>query len=363
MTVSIAMLLFLGGHFSVKWRMTFESFYNEVGTIPVRSVLKRILLYTFTIESITALLLFSRLRSFYPWNEALWHSVFQSVSAFCNAGFSTWSDSLIRWNSDPFILITISIAIISGGLGFFVLTEIIKTRRINIRRFFKQYSLHTRIVITTSLILIAAGTMLFYAFEHDSILREMTIASKITNSFFQSVTCRTAGFNSVDIAALKNNTLLSMIILMFIGGAPGSIAGGIKVTTIAAVAGLIMARIKGREQIVFWGRALDKDTVDRSLTMIILSALFIIISSFMLMSFSSFDARGDFLEVFFETTSAINTVGLSTGITNRLNDSGKIVITIIMFIGRLGPFALITALTINRKSSPVDYAQEHIMIG
>ena len=363
MTVSIALLSFMGGNYSIKWRFTFESMYSDLHTIPIRSILKRIIFYTITIEFIAAAFLFSRFIHYFPPLEALGHSLFHAVSAFCNAGFSTFSDNLEGFRFEGVILVTISCAVILGGLGFFVLAELIKTKSEKGKKFFMQYSLHTRLVLIMTVLLLAYGTVAFLVLEWDYVLKEFSFADKIMAAFFHSMSCRTAGFNTIPIGSLRESTLFTLIGLMFVGGSPGSIAGGIKTTTIAVVAGVVFAKFRNKKQVVLWGRSLEHETIDRATTLIILSGLFIYASTFALLFLNSFDISHTFLAGFFEVTSAFGTVGLSTGVTSTLLNEGKILITLVMFIGRLGPLVLIAVLTTRTREDHVEYPEENIMIG
>lgn len=363
MTFSIAILSFMGGNYSMKWRFTFESMYSEGNRIPIRSLLKRILLYTVFIELTIACVLFTSFIRKFPPVDAIGHALFHSVSAFCNAGFSTFSDNLMGYSSDYIVTGAVSLDVILGGLGFLVLSEMARTRHNKGKNLFMQYSLHTRIVLIMTAVLLVYGTLTILALEWNYVLRDFTVAEKIMNAFFQSMTCRTAGFNTIDIGALRGSTLFAMVSLMFIGGSPGSIAGGVKTTTIAVVLGVVISRISKKSQVVFWERALDSDTINGSMTLIILAGLFVSFATFVLLFTYSFDIHHTFITGLFEVTSAFGTVGLSTGITAKLHDLGKLLLVVVMFVGRLGPFALIAGLTTGRSEQHLEYPEEHIMIG
>ncbi len=362
MTFSIAIFSFFGSGFSIKWKFTFGSIYNDMQTIPVGAVLKRIILYTLTIESVAAVILFSRFIKDFDIKNALWHSIFHAVSAFCNAGFSTFSSSLMDYRDDPVINITVMITVILGGLGFIVLTELIRTekRRENI---FKKFTLHSKIVLFTTFSLIISGAVIILILEWSHSIKGDPLDVKLLVSFFQSVTCRTAGFNTVDISRLRESTLTVMMLLMFIGGAPGSMAGGVKVTTFAVITGIILSKFKGKKEIVFWHRAISEEIIQKSTTLVILAFTVIYISTIILLSLHSFDLHNSFLSVIFEIISAFGTVGLSTGITPSIPEEGKILITLVMFTGRIGIYAIITAITANIKPALFSTAEENIMIG
>lgn len=363
MTFSIAILSMMGGKLSIKWRFTLQSVYSDVSAMPFRNILVRIVLYTVIIELITALILLTQFIQHFPLPEAIWHSIFHAISAFCNAGFSTFSDSLMGFHDNPIIVLTVATAVILGGLGFLVLTELTSPLTGSTRNFWRNLSIHTRFVLIISIILITGGMLLFLILEWTGALENQSLPQKLLTSFFQSVTCRTAGFNTVDIGNLRENTLFMMIGLMFIGGSPGSIAGGIKTTTIGIIAMLIVSRIMGKNDVVIWERSPGSDTIEKSTTLIILSFLFISFFTFIILSISSLHVEHTFLSILFEITSAFGTVGLSTGLTTLTTEPGRILMCIIMFVGRLGPLTLILALTSHKKEISIQYPEEHIMIG
>lgn len=363
MTFSIALLSLMGGSISIRWGITLRSLYSETNKLPIRSLLVRIVVYTLIIESTAAAILYTQyIKSYAPW-EALWHSVFHAVSAFCNAGFSTHTDNLMGYWNNPVVLMTVAASIILGGLGFLVLHEITNCRIRGNRGFFNQFTVHTRLVLmmTTILIFFGMGTVL--VLEWNYILKDMGIIDKALNAFFQSVTCRTAGFNTVDTGALRESSLFFMIFLMFTGGAPGSIAGGIKLTTMGVIFGLLLMKIRGRQQLIFWGRALDNDTINKSTTLFILALLFVFTSCFMLLAAGTVPGERVFLPALFETFSAFGTVGLSTGITQTLSMTGKLILCVVMYAGRLGPLTFIGALAWVKKDMYYEVPEEHIMIG
>ncbi|MBN1532522.1 MAG: hypothetical protein JXA20_07660 [Spirochaetes bacterium] len=363
MTFTIALIALAGGDFSIQWRFTFESFYSDIKKLPIKGILRRILLYTFGIELFFALVLFTQFINHFDIPGAIWHSVFHSISAFCNAGFSTFSDSLSGFCNNTVVMIGIGLEIVLGGIGFLVLTELFRIRPRRGAGLLSQFSLHSRIVLAATAVLIGGGMLLISILEWNHLFKEMSVRTKLLSGFFQSVTCRTAGFNSVNIGSLRDSTLFIMSALMFIGGSPGSIAGGIKTTTAAVVTGLLYSKIKNRNQVVFWGRGIHEGTVDRSVILTFMALLVITGSTFLLLGFNALDREVRFLEALFEVTSALNTVGLSTGITTRIPLTGKIILIVIMYVGRLGPLTLVSALTSRQKDIALSYAEDDIMIG
>lgn len=363
MTFSIGLFSMFSGDISIKWHFTMGSLYNEVAVIPPVEILKKILIYTFTIESLTAAVLFTQFSEQMNLTDALWASVFHAVSAFCNAGFSTFSDSLISYQNNGIVILTVSMAVILGGIGFIVLTELSHLKLNRKKKFSTQFSFHSKVVLSVTGILIFSGALLFLLLEWNYIMKDMPVRTKLLTSVMQSITCRTAGFNSIDIGMLRESTLGIMMVLMFIGGSPGSIAGGIKTTTIAVISGLLISKLRGKKQIVYWNRSINEEAVNKSMTLFILAFVFIYTASIFLLSLRSFDDKNSFLEVVFEVISAFSTVGLSTGITSKFAYDGKIILAVIMFVGRIGPFALITAITEKVRTANYEIADENIMIG
>ncbi len=362
MTFSVALLSLMGGSVSIKWRFTLQSIYSDVSKLPIRNILGRIVIYTFTIEILVALVLLTQFIKTFSLPDAIWHSVFHSISAFCNAGFSTFSNNLMDYYGNSIVVISVAVAIILGGIGFLVMSELFTSRSLNLKRMWKTLTLHTRIVLVTTAILIAGGMILFYVLECDGILQKMSFKEKLLASFFHSVTARTAGFNTVDIGGLREATCLVLIFLMFIGGSPGSIAGGVKTSTFAILWLFLFSRLKGLRQIIVWERALAYDNVERAITLVVVSGLFIFFATFFLVTLPTLPT-GEFLQSFFEVTSAFGTVGLSMGITPKTVPLERIILCVVMYTGRLGPLTLISALTLRKKTINIRYAEDHIMIG
>lgn len=328
--------------------------------------LVRLFVFTFSIELAGAFILYVAS----PPEISVFSSVFHSISAFCNAGFSLNPDSMIRFRGNWPINLTLIILIILGGLGFFVLIEgkSYLLSRLKERNIKKKNSWYFSIVVRTSIFLIIVGWVYFYLSEFMSYKHYLPLDEALLSSLFQSVTCRTAGFNTLDISSMTNASLVFMIFLMFIGGAPGSCAGGIKVTTFRVLWAFITAQLRGREQASIGEFAVDRETINRSLTLLFFSLLFILVSV-LLLDFSEggdlphSQVRGHFLEILFEAVSAFGTVGLSTGLTPKLSPFGKIIIIALMFVGRLGPLILLSALQSIRTQVHYTLPEEKLSIG
>ncbi len=339
--------------------------YEQYG---LREILRKALVLTLGFEAAAVLILFVRWAFEYPADRALWLAVFHSVSAFCNAGFCLFPDSLIGYAQDPVINLTIIALIICGGIGFFVLIDLGGRFRRNPRAGRRRISFHTKIVLSMTVLLVGGGTLVFYALEHHHILSGMPWYQALVRAVFQSVTARTAGFNTVDIQHLSNASLFLLILLMFIGGAPGSMAGGIKVTTAGTILIVVLSKLRGFKGYSTFGRSISRKDVDRSLALIVLAIALMALTTMILLvtelgGVSHVDSRGLFLEIFFEYTSAFGTVGLSTGITPSLTIAGRIILTLVMFIGRLGPLTLVYALERRQPRILFRYPEEEIIIG
>jgi trk system potassium uptake protein TrkH len=307
----------------------------------------QIVLVTVFIELTGALVLFALdSQNFSPFS-----ALFHSISAFCNAGFSLYADSLMRYEGNLSVNLTIMALIVLGGLGFAVIVEGKSLLWALARRGGQRLkpSWHFTIVIRTSLFLIVIGWLYIYFSEFINYKEYLPFHEAAMGSLFQSVTCRTAGFNTLNISGMTNVSLFFMMFLMFVGGAPGSCAGGIKVTTFRVLFAFIVAQIRGRQQATIGNYAVDRDSINKSLTLLFFS-LVIIFACIIALDFSEggdiphTQLRGQFLEISFEAVSAFGTVGLSTGLTPDLSPVGKTIIIFLMFVGRLGPLVLLNSM-------------------
>jgi potassium uptake TrkH family protein len=334
--------------------------YDLVGV--VNQVLKYSIILTFFLEFIGAISLFLSWRQYYPSTaEAIYSSVFHAVSAFCNAGFSIHSNSLESFRGNSGVLLTISLLIIMGGFGFPVLINVFRLplfEKINIR--LKVYHLHTKLVLTISSILLIAGTLFILPLEWDNTLGQMSFWEKILNAFFQSVTTRTAGFNSIPISQLTVPVLSVFMILMYIGASPGSTGGGIKTTTIGVLFASIKSVIKNKSSIELYKREIPLEVFQRAIIIMLISGLYIFTAFTLLQIFNPFP----FAKALFEVFSAFGTVGLSTGITPNLNTIGKIIIIFSMYFGRVG--VLTITLAFMRPTDRIQryhYPRANVMVG
>ena len=320
-------------------------------------IVRRMALFTFMVELSGALLFFTYFCRTMPIAKAIWVSVFQSVSAFNNAGFDLFGSylSLSEFYNVPLVIMVTAILIILGGISFVLISDITRNHR------WVKLSLDSKLIITTTISLLVLGMLaiLFTEYNDSNTLGQMSIGEKLLNAFFQSVTARTAGFSTINIAYLADYALFFLILLMFIGGASGSTAGGIKVNTLGLLVATIWSQIKGKEHAGAFEREFHIQQVYRALAIIMISIGLIGLVLFLL----TITERFDFLSLFFETVSAFGTVGLTTGITPGLTAPGRILIMLTMFAGRLGPLALALALTQGQKTATYQYPEESIRIG
>lgn len=366
MLFSFFSAFFLKKGMSFSERMTLSYALNENDIKNVAEVVKKIIRLTLTLELAGAILLFIGFKSSLGINtKNIFFSVFHAISAFCNAGFSLFTDNLESYKSNSLIIITLASLIILGGISFLVIKNITEYFGSHIkihgrRKQLTKISLNTKIVLIITLILIISGTLLIYHFEHKKNLINYDIKTQYLSAFFQSVTLRTAGFNSLNISDLRLPTYLIMILFMFIGGAAGSTAGGVKVNTVGIVYAYLKTLISGnKNEVVLSKQAIPKKTVGNAFALIILSSILVFIGTFIL----SITENTDLMKIIFEVVSAFGTVGLSTGITPTLTLLGKIIISSIMFVGRVGPLTLITAVSYRKKILPTRYPEEDVFIG
>ncbi len=349
-----AFLVLIFGRFTLGQRQMVQEMMDED-----RNVLNMIIYIfkmTFIIEAIGALFLFIRWIFTSPnIGTAFYYSIFHSVSAFCNAGFSLFSNSLESYVADPMINIIIIALIIFGGIGYIVIYEVLA----RFRGRTKRLSTHSRLVLTTTTILIVGGFLLIFFFEFDHSLMHYSLNSKLLAAMFQSITPRTAGFNTISISALSPVTLMIVIVLMFIGASPGSTGGGIKTSTFTILILSLRSIFTRRANIEVYRRTIHNTLVYKAIALVVASMLLVITVFILLLAFE----EQAFLPLLFETVSAFGTVGLSMGITMDLTLAGKLLIILLMFAGRLGPLTLGFALTRSLRRGMLNYPDAKVMIG
>jgi trk system potassium uptake protein len=370
LTFATLAILALGRRLSLHHEAITASAMDVVPDVSTRKLVRNLVIFTVLLEGIGALLLFAFWLGRFPPGEALWHAVFQSVSAFCNAGFSTFSDSLTGFDESGGTLLVVMALIVVGGIGFLTLEEI------RMRRGWKKaggsapLSLHSRLVLVATAILLVGGAAAYVLLEWQGTLSGFSPARRILNGLFMSVTARTAGFNTVDYGATADSTNFFTILLMSVGGSPGSTAGGLKTTTVALMGLLALARLRGYQVTSAWGRSVPGETVHRAVGLAVLgfgtvTLGILLVSVVELGGAGSAGETGLFMRHMFEVVSAFNTVGLSTGVTPSLSAGGRLLIIVLMFVGRVGPLTVATALARERSNGAggFRYSYEDVMIG
>ncbi len=360
------MVFVLGRRASLMTRDAVSESFPDLFGKSLRRIVRNAFLVMFAIEIAGAVLLFFGFRHSHPAKERAWQALFHSISAFCNAGFSLKTDNLIGSADNVFVNLVIMTLIILGGIGFIVLLEMGEVLRG--RRKWRGLTLHSKLALTMSAILIVVGAALIIGLENHNLFAGVSLKGKILRGLFQSVTARTCGYNTVEIGRMTEASLVVLIGLMFIGGAPGSCAGGVKVTSAGVLLGLALHAFRKEKYPSLFGRTLPREAIERALILMISSFLLINFVSLILLGtegglVSPQTDPGRFMKIIFEATSAFGTVGLSTGITASLTVTGKLLITSLMYIGRVGPLTLIYLLQNRGEKVSIVYPEEEIMVG
>lgn len=359
MTIGVFFSIILRRKIGLRTRGILQESVNTLQIGGIVRLAKKIIWGTVFFEGIGAILLSIRFSQKFGIMKGIYYGIFHSISAFCNAGFDLMGNkteyiSFIEYADDWVINITIMSLIIIGGIGFLVWDDI-SINKLKI----KNYKLHSKIVLITTVILITGGALLFYLFERNYLMVDMSTSKIILSSLFSSVTARTAGFNTIDTGLLQNNSKLLTMILMFIGGSPGSTAGGIKTTTIVVLFIYVRANIKKTYGSNIFGRRLDDETIKKA-SVVLCTNLFLALTATMIIATSQ---QLPLTDILFEVFSAIGTVGMSTGITRDLNMLSRIIIIFLMFCGRVGSLSFALSIGSNKKTVPVTQPVEQITIG
>jgi trk system potassium uptake protein TrkH len=354
----------LGGRPSLKTENLAAGARHMLPQVPAKKLIVDIVWFTFIFELLGAVSLYVVWVPRLGWWDAVWPSIFHSVSAFCNAGFSTNSLSLVDYRDSPGTIVVISLLITAGGLGFITIEEIYQ-RYVRRNKSIRRLSVHSKLVIATSLFLVLIAWPLFALFEWNGVLREMTFLDKLTNSLFLSITPRTAGFNTIDYGAATDSSNFLTIILMMIGGSPGSTAGGMKTTTFALLGLLAWSRLRSHQTVNFADRSMPPDTIQRATGLFVIAIGIVVFGVFLLASIAdTFHVQHEFLALLFETISAFNTVGLSMGITPQLSTPSRWVVIVLMFVGRTGPLSIAAALVVRLSvGGRFRLAYEDVVVG
>lgn len=359
MSIGIFLLFFFRQKIGLKERGLMQESVNALHLGGMVQLVKLIIAGTAFIELFGAALLSIRFIPMLGVKQGLFYSVFHSISAFCNGGFDLMGQfeeysSLTMFYGDPLINITIMMLITVGGLGFLVWQDI-KTNGLKV----KKYRLHTKIVLAMTLTVLVTTTVLFMILEWNNTMADMTVPEKIWASMFSSVTARTAGFNTVDTAALSDGSKLLTIMLMFMGGSPGSTAGGIKTTTILVIFLYLWSNLRNSSGCNIWGRRLDDEVIKKAGLVLYINIIMAVCATLVICSIENIE----FIDILFEVFSAIGTVGMSTGITRQLGVVSKVILVLLMYCGRIGSMTFAMSFVEKRRKAPVKLPIEKIMVG
>jgi trk system potassium uptake protein TrkH len=365
LTLTSLVLVALGGRLSLRQEALSTGSPLDVGQhkLDPRRLLRDVVLFTLAFELVGAAFLYFLWVPRLGWQGAAWPAVFHSVSAFCNAGFSTFTDNLVPFRDSPPSLLVVSALLVAGGIGFLTMEELYLRRKAQRERRVFRLSLHTRLVLVTTVILLVAPWPAFLWLEWGAALGGLGVGDKVANALFLSATARTAGFNTIDYGRATEAGNFLTILLMSVGGSPGGTAGGLKTTTLALLAVLAWSRYRGEEVASVGGRSLRKETTDRAVGLFVV--VFVVVTAGILaLTVTERGSPGGFLDRMFEAVSAFNTVGLSMGLTPHLSPAGRAVVIGLMFLGRVGPLALAAALAVRaRAAGKFRYAYEEVAVG
>lgn len=360
MAMSTLMAILIGKKINLKQRLVMQEALNQFTIAGVVRLTQYIIKITLLIEVIGGTILAIRLYQDFGL-KGIYFGYWHAISSFCNAGFDLFGSVTGKFSSatayvdDIVVNLVITSLIILGGIGFTVIADVWTNRR------FSKLSLHSKLVIITSILLIIFGAIIIFLLEysnHDT-LGSLSWKGKLLGSYFQSVTARTAGWNTIDLSKLTDATLFFMVILMFIGASPTSTGGGIKTSTTGVLAAAIWALIRGRQDVEIFERRIPQTIIYKAFSVMLISALLVIFVTMML----SITENQPFINLLFETTSAFGTVGLTTGVTPTLTTSGKVWIILTMFAGRVGPVTLALALALKSRKGNIQYPEGKLIIG
>lgn len=355
MSLASLIPLILNKKIGLKSRLILKEQLNTENMAGVLKLFKYVLFFTLAVEGLGALFLAIRFVPSYGLGKGLWYAIFHSISAFCNAGFDIMGDSIYPLRHDYLVNITLMALIAIGGLGFMVTSEIYNKREL------KHLSTHSKLVLITNLCLILVGGIGFFILEtiKNGMVANETIGHGLLISFFQSVSARTAGFYSLDLGQIKDSTAVLLMNLMFIGGSPGSTAGGLKTTTFVVVLLALSSVVKSQKEPIVFKRSISNETIKKALAIVMVSMFLHVAVVFVLSILNNFD----FIEVLFETVSALGTVGTTMGITDKLTSISKVIIAFCMYLGRIGPMTMALSFGLKSDDRLIRYPEAFISIG
>lgn len=356
MTISLGFLLLMRKRIGLRHREVMVESINTDQIGGIVRLTRKILLRTLVIESVGAILLAIRFVPQFGWGKGLYFSVFHAVSAFCNAGFDLFGNyaSIMAYADDVLVNATLMGLIMTGGLGFLVWDDVIRNK---FR--FRRLHLQSKIVLSASILLLFGGAFLLFVLERNQLGADMSSKEQLLTALFQSCTARTAGFNSVDPAAMTGGSKLVMMVLMFIGGSPGSTAGGIKTTTVVIILMYTLAGMRHERGATLFGRRLAETELHKAIYVFFINLLFVLCGSIAICCVQNLALT----DVLFEAFSAMGTVGITTGITRELEPLSQCIILFLMYCGRVGSISFAVALLERKAAPPVTMPVEHIAIG
>ncbi len=368
MTLTTLVVFELGRRASLRQRIAMAESLGAEPNADFRWIVRNVLVFTVLTEGAGALVL--TVRNLFDQSplDALWHGTFHAVSAFCNAGFSLHDDSLTRYQGDPVVNLTVITLIILGGIGFPVVLDIKRNWRGRWRDRWDRYLVHTKLMLIGSVGLVLGGTIMILVLEWDGILQPIPYWQRPLVALFHSVSSRTAGFNTVNIPDMTNASLFVTILLMLVGAGACSTGGGLKVSTMMVLLAQARSAFAGRLRLRLFRRTIPPEVVQRATvtTMLFIITVFLALTVLLAIEQSSEphpQSRDRFLDAFFEVVSALGTVGLSTGMTAHLTAAGKLIVIVLMFLGRLGPISVFAALSRTQQADPIEHPHASVLIG
>jgi trk system potassium uptake protein len=371
MTTTTFLIMLIGKRFDLRQKIAIQQALDRPGMNGSSQILRSIIATTLIFEITGVFLLLPAFVPQYGWNQGLWLAVFHSINSWNNAGFSLFKDNLIGYQSSPLVVFTVTGLIIFGGIGYQVILEAFVWLRerltsrklgINQRNEKRLFSLDFKVATSTTLILLVLGTIAFLTVEFRSLgtLANLSFGDKLLSAWFQSVTSRTAGFNTIDISKMTNAGLFITIALMFIGACPGGTGGGIKTTTIRVLTSCTQSILQGKEEVLLYQRKIALPLILKAVGVFIASIATVIVSTILI---ALTDPGLNFIQILFEVVSAFGTVGLSTGITGSVTIAAKLILILTMYIGRVGILLLMSAILGDPRQTRIHYPEENLLVG
>jgi trk system potassium uptake protein TrkH len=364
MTTTTFLMLLIGRKFDLRQKVAIQQALDRPGMSGSSQIIRSIIATTLLFELTGVFLLMIVFVPEKGWQEGTWLAIFHSVSAWNNAGFSLFKDNLIGYQSSPLVIITIGCLIIFGGIGYQVILDMYLWLRDRIvkKTSYLVFSLDFKVATSTTLILLVLGTIAIFCIEirNDSIFGQLSLSDKILAAWFQSVSTRTAGFNSIDIGKMTNAGLFIMIALMFIGASPGGTGGGIKTTTLRVLTSCTNAILQGKEEVLLYNRKIAISLILKAVGVVFGSLATVIVATVLI---SITDPKLAFIQILFEVVSAFGTVGLSTGITGTVSIAAKLILILTMYIGRVGVLLLMSSILGDPRPTRIHYPEENLLVG